>query len=161
MAYLADIRIDGDWKLLRSPTYNYDFNLRTGTLARWGRTKDEDPVMSPVGPEIADIEIVTGGCSGHCPWCAPPGSSVISLNGRIPIEKLSIGDFVVGWDENRKRPRIQEIIEIYERDYEGPLIEIELELETVRITPNHKILLSGGEWKMAKDILEGDDIQSF
>ena len=63
------VKKSGDWTLLRSLFYNYDFNRRIGTLVRWGRTKDEDPVMSPVGPEIADIEIVTGNCSGGCPWC--------------------------------------------------------------------------------------------
>lgn len=58
-------------KCLRSELYNYNFDKKTGYFERWGKTKDEkdDPQFSYVGPEIADIEIVEGKCSGNCPWC--------------------------------------------------------------------------------------------
>lgn len=46
-------------KGFKAPGYNMLFNTETGTLARWGNTRDEDPAMCPVGPEIADIEIST------------------------------------------------------------------------------------------------------
>lgn len=76
----------GDWTLLRSSIYNYDFNRVTGVLARWGTTKDDDPIMSPVGPEIADIEIVTGSCSGGCPWC-------YKSNPKTPIKYMAFNTF--------------------------------------------------------------------
>ena len=38
-------------------------------FVRWGETLADDPEWSPYGPEIADIEISTGDCSGGCPWC--------------------------------------------------------------------------------------------
>lgn len=56
-------------KSLRSPAYNYHFNKGTGLFVRWGETMDDDPQWSPYGPEIADIEISTGDCSGKCAWC--------------------------------------------------------------------------------------------
>jgi len=56
-------------KSLHSPTYNYHFSKRTGLFLRWGETSEDDPQWSPYGPEIADIEISTGDCSGGCPWC--------------------------------------------------------------------------------------------
>jgi hypothetical protein len=60
------------WKLLKSPAYNYRFNLKTGFFARWGAAPEDDPCRSPYGPEIADIEISTI-CSGvngkPCPYC--------------------------------------------------------------------------------------------
>lgn len=64
-------------KLVKSPIYNYIFDRETGFFARWGKTKDDDPHMSPFGPEIADIEISTV-CNGigtslatrkPCSWC--------------------------------------------------------------------------------------------
>lgn len=64
-------------KLVKSPIYNYIFDRETGFFARWGKTKDDDPYISPFGPEIADIEISTV-CNGigksmamrkPCPWC--------------------------------------------------------------------------------------------
>lgn len=64
-------------KVIRSPEYNLLFDTETGFMARWGRTKDDDPEMCPWGPEIADIEISTV-CNGigkdvdsrkPCVWC--------------------------------------------------------------------------------------------
>ena len=60
-----------------APGYNLVFDRVTGFLARWGNTQDENPAFSPVGPEIADIEISTV-CHGigktmenrvPCSWC--------------------------------------------------------------------------------------------
>ena len=59
-------------KQVRTPDYNYDFNTETGEFSRWGREKKYDPSYSPIGPEIADIEISTichginGIPCGHC-----------------------------------------------------------------------------------------------
>lgn len=47
---------DNKWKHFRSYWANYDFNLETGYMASWGRTRDEDPLKFP-SPHIADIEI--------------------------------------------------------------------------------------------------------
>jgi radical SAM protein with 4Fe4S-binding SPASM domain len=57
-----------DLKLVRSPGYNYNFAKTTGFFARWGESIKDDPQVAPL-PEILDIEISTGGCSGSCPWC--------------------------------------------------------------------------------------------
>lgn len=59
-------------KTVRSKDYNYVFNRKTGFFARWGKTHKEDPQYSPMGIEIADIEISTvceGIGSGPCSWC--------------------------------------------------------------------------------------------
>lgn len=63
-----------DFKVVRSSGYNYDFNKKTGYFVRWGKTKanEDDPIYSPLGPEILDIEITTicGGPDGHpCAFC--------------------------------------------------------------------------------------------
>lgn len=46
-------------KIVTSPNYNYLFNKITGYFARWGNTKNDDPIYAPFGNEIADIEIST------------------------------------------------------------------------------------------------------
>lgn len=119
MGYPVRVKIDGDWKLLRSPAYNYDFNLRTGVLARWGRTKDDDPVMSLVGPEIADIEIVTGSCSGKCPWCykgnqSAPGKAMSDIAFWKIIRKIPPGltQVALGITDLDANPDIVSIMEI-------------------------------------------------
>lgn len=45
-------------KICKSPNYNFIFDKNNGNFARWGKTKDDDPLKAP-GPEIADIEIST------------------------------------------------------------------------------------------------------
>jgi radical SAM protein with 4Fe4S-binding SPASM domain len=71
-------------KVFKSPEYNLLFDTQTGFMARWGKTKEEDPVMCPVGPEIADIEISTV-CNGigtsmekrvPCGWCYKSNTGV-------------------------------------------------------------------------------------
>ena len=43
-------------KIVRSESYNYNFNKVNGQFARWGKTYLEDPIMAPF-PEIMDIEV--------------------------------------------------------------------------------------------------------
>lgn len=69
------------WKCFDADDYHYRFNLTTGVFARWGRTKDEDPVFSPYGPELADIELTTQcyeGCM-HCYKANTPAGKHMSL----------------------------------------------------------------------------------
>ena len=55
-------------KLVRSKDYNYNFDKKTGYFERYGKTKDEDPIMAPTC-EILDLEISAGKCMGMCPEC--------------------------------------------------------------------------------------------
>lgn len=54
-------------------SYNCFFDKLTGVNIRFGKTLDDDPEICELGPEIADIEIVTGSCpkvnSENCRWC--------------------------------------------------------------------------------------------
>jgi len=60
------------YEYLRSSEYNWMFNPKSGFFMRSGKTLDHDPDYSPLGPEIADIEVSTV-CSGPfgtpCAWC--------------------------------------------------------------------------------------------
>jgi hypothetical protein len=62
-----------DFKAVRGSDYNFNFDKRSGVFVRWGKTQanEDDPKFSPIGPEIADIEISTV-CSGVgkvCKFC--------------------------------------------------------------------------------------------
>lgn len=65
------MEIQKKMRTYRSEGYNWNYNLEDGFFMRWGKTIDEDPLFSPVGPEILDIEISTicHGVSGPCKWC--------------------------------------------------------------------------------------------
>jgi MoaA/NifB/PqqE/SkfB family radical SAM enzyme len=62
-------------KKLTSPGYNYIFDTKTGLFMRWGNTKKDDPVFSPIGPEILDIE-VSEKCSRGCKMCYKSNVSI-------------------------------------------------------------------------------------
>lgn len=49
--------------------YNRIFDPVSGFMIRWGTTKEDDPLYSPVGPEILDLEISVNGCSMGCLFC--------------------------------------------------------------------------------------------
>lgn len=55
-------------KTVYSNEYNSFFDKETGFFARWGATKDENPLYAPM-PEILDLEISAGKCMGKCPEC--------------------------------------------------------------------------------------------
>lgn len=55
-------------KAIRSKYYNYNFDKKNGNFSRWGQTFEDDPPYAP-GPEILDIEISSGKCSGNCKFC--------------------------------------------------------------------------------------------
>ncbi len=65
----AKIVDDGKTKLFLSEKYNYKFDRTTGFFARWGKTAEDDPEWSTYGPEILDLEISEGECSGRCAFC--------------------------------------------------------------------------------------------
>jgi radical SAM protein with 4Fe4S-binding SPASM domain len=91
-----------NWKYVRTPGYNYDFNTNTGYFERWGVNKEDDPQFSPIGPEILDIEVSTvchaGNNSGLCKACYKSNTS----NGK----NMSLDTFKVILD---KMPTITQI----------------------------------------------------
>lgn len=47
------------YEYLHSNYYNWIFNKENGMFVRWGKSKNDDPIFSPIGPEILDIEVST------------------------------------------------------------------------------------------------------
>lgn len=55
-------------KMVKAPGYSYYLRKKDGFFMRWGETAEDDPDFSPIGPEIADIEISTI-CPRACSHC--------------------------------------------------------------------------------------------
>ena len=73
---LAKVCVGNDYNYIFLKKDIFGFN--TGYFQRWGKTVEEDPLYSPVGPEILDIEISQNGCppiidkdgnSSNCRFC--------------------------------------------------------------------------------------------
>lgn len=159
----ARLKIINGVKMLRSEDYNYNFRLKDGLFQRWGKTEDDDPEFSPFGPEIMDIEISYGDtCSIRCNFCSPPGTIVNTPGGKTPIEKITKGDLVIGFDTEKNTPKVQDVKEIYSRSYKGELICIEMEDgQVLKLTPDHEIYTKNRGWILSKELNENDEIVSF
>jgi len=152
-------------KVIQAPGYNCIFNQETGTTFTWGETPDDDPIMCPIGPTLADIEISAGKCSGNCSHCSPAGTLVnIDIETFIPIEKIEVNDTVSSFKEgriyNKKiEGKIEQnrVIATYQRRYVGKMIILVLEDgRLLKVTPEHKVMLSSGTWKAAAELKEDD-----
>ena len=72
-------------KICKTEEYNWMFDTKTGNFARWGKTKQDNPDFSSIGPEILDIEVSTI-CSGptgipcsHCYKSNTPNGKNMSI----------------------------------------------------------------------------------
>ena len=128
-------------KVCQSESYNFIFNKDTGYFARWGKTKDEDPDMSPIGPEILDLEISSGGdCSGKCPFCYKCNG----VNGD-PTYNMTFDEFKTIFD---KMPKT--LTQIAKIEMENGKI--------ISVHPENRVKLKNGSIKMVKNIDKNDDI---
>lgn len=125
-------KADGDtWVVYHGPTfkmtmneshtYHCFFSKLDGFNLRFGKTIDDDPEYCGLGPEIADIEIVTGSCpkvnSENCRWCyknntSAPGK-VMTLEdfqeviSRFPINLTQVALGITGVKSN---PYLKDIL---------------------------------------------------
>jgi len=80
-------------KVIRSKGYTHYFNRDTGFSARWGDTKEDNPTMCPLGPEILDMEISTI-CNLKCKACyksnTDVGNNMSFDKAKIILDKMPI-----------------------------------------------------------------------
>lgn len=76
----AIVRDSKSFKILYSKNYNFLFLKENGFHMRWGKDIDTNPIFSPFGPEIADIEISINGCPNNCKFCYKENTNEIPTN---------------------------------------------------------------------------------
>ena len=147
-------------KIVSSENYNYIFDRETGFFARWGKTRDDDPIMSPFGPEILDIEVSTI-CNMGCTFCFPSKTKIMMNDKEKNIEDVKIGDIVSGANKDLDKAE-QKVDQLFVRNYDGNLIEIVLEDDSIlQLTSNHLVYVKDKGWIEAEFIKEKDEIIKF
>jgi len=154
-----------DAKVCLGEDYNFIFlkkaiqDYKVGFFMRWGKTTDDDPKFSPIGPEILDIEISINGCKNSCPFCSPKGTYINTPSGVKQIEQIQKGDEVIGYDLSSNRQIVQKVVELYKRYYNGEMIDIELDNGRIlSLTPEHEVYIKNNGLKKAKELTSFDDI---
>ena len=82
-------------KIVTGDDYNYIFDKRNGDFSRWGKTFEDDPSFSPIGPEILDLEISINGCppvgdGGCCRFCYKSNTNKKATNMSFDTFKMII-----------------------------------------------------------------------
>ena len=127
--------------------------LNDGTKIR--RTEDNEFI--PSFSENVDCKL-TDKCREMCNFCLVPNTKITTSNGLKNVQDITTDDLVYSFNTNTKNTELKNVIETYERDYNGELIEIKTDNHTIRCTPNHKIFTTNRGFVRADEISIEDDI---
>lgn len=127
--------------------------LSDGTKIR--RTEDNEFI--PSFSENVDCKL-TDKCREMCNFCLVPNTKITTSNGLKNVQDITTDDLVYSFNTNTKNTELKNVIETYERDYNGELIEIKTDNYTIRCTPNHKIFTTNRGFVRADEISIEDDI---
>jgi len=114
-----------------------------------------------VMPELIDIKI-TDRCSMGCDFCFVEGTRVNTPNGFVDINNLKLGDKVFAFDEKNEELTVNTVDQVFERDFQGEIVIIELEdNRIIEVTSNHEILTINRGWVEAGKLTEEDELYGF
>ena len=134
------------------------YNRDTGAKVRLSFNDQLDPNAKAKGPELADVKI-TDWCDMNCQYCTIESTEITIPNGKKKISEIEVGDLVLTRDPNQKDNQWESVSAVMQRDYEGQLIEIQLEDGSIlELTPEHEVFTTNRGWITAKEIEESDDL---
>jgi len=145
------------------PLFNQDFKLLvnpTGKFVIGGPHGDTGLTGRKI---IVDTYGGRGGHGGGA-FCFSQDTLVKTKNGLIKISDIKINDEIYTIDEKSKNIELKPVLNIFEKSKEDSYDLLELELkngEKLKITENHEVMLTNGNWIKAKYLKEEDDILSW
>lgn len=119
--------------------------------------------LTPVWQPNANIELIYGSqprhVIGRAVFCLSGDTEITTDSGDFRLEDLVNKSIKVQSVDENGRVIISDLCTVQPTIKTSELIEIELEDNTIiRCTPNHKLMLKNGEYKMAKDLTEEDEL---
>lgn len=109
-------------------------------------------------PENFDLKI-TDYCDGGCRYCFPVGTKIKYADGSIrSIEQVNIGDKVASYDVRTSSYVDGIVTKLFNHQYDGDLVGIEVETGITWCTPNHKVLTSNRGLVRADELTLNDNI---
>ena len=152
----------GPLEIVSLGDYGKEVNLKADFL---GLQRDLGEVKHTTLLPLTEKWVITistqYGCSQNCKFCSPAGTKVNTPFGEQDIETLKPGNLVLGFNEQTQTIRVNEIAEVFERNYSGELICIALENgKSIKLTVDHDVYTQNG-LKKAAELTEKDEIISF
>ena len=110
--------------------------------------------------EFYDVGINTR-CNAECSFCLEPNTLIDIADKQIPISDVKIGDLVYSFNEQTGDTELKTVEQVFERDYSGELIELEIDNRIIRLTPNHKVYTTNRGWVEANSLQLSDTLIKF
>ena len=137
---------------------------RTHTICTWQSLNSMFKKTKDGSANIPFGDFIDGVVCVIIDECLAPGTLISTPTGKRPIESMKPGDSIISFDEESKQFVIDEVVKLHTNLMKSDSAEMyEFELEdgaTLQITGNHKMLTDRG-WVEARDVTEGDNIQSY
>lgn len=145
-------------KLRALPDYNYKAIWNNLKTIRLGESVDDIIELPPSMSEFYDVGLNTM-CNAECSFCLPSEEQIYTSKGLVKIKEVNIGDLVYSFDENTGNIELNSVSQKFERDYNGELIELELENGVLlKLTPNHKVYTLERGWIEANNLQCSDTL---
>jgi hypothetical protein len=93
--------------------------------------------------------------------CLHPETFITMGDGKTkPIKDVIVGDIVTTINEETGKYENKPVVKLHSNlSKNNQMYEVTLENgQSLKITGNHKVMLSSGEWKKAEDLVIGDDV---
>jgi hypothetical protein len=119
--------------------------------------------MAELGPEAIEAEEVAAGRANPCGLCFPAGTPVETRHGRVPIEKIKVGDEVLSRNMETGKLEYKKVTALT-KPHQDTLLELKIdgERESIRTTPSHPFWVKHGDstpaWVKAGDMRLGDEV---
>lgn len=137
---------------------------RTHTICTWQSLNSMFKKTKDGSANVPFGDFIDGVCCVIIDECLAPGTLISTPLGKRPIELMQPGDSIVSFDEESSQFVVDEVVKLHTNLMTSNSAEMyEFELEngtTLQITGNHKMLTDRG-WVEARDVTEGDNIQSY
>jgi len=162
---MSIVRQRGDVRILsHEGIYNWVLNTKTGAFVRWGKTMEDNPLWSPIGPELLDVEISTicHGLGAPCAWCYKsntPSGINMSLSKFSKIFQLvssskNLTQIAFGIGDIEANPDLFEIFSLCKKNGVVPNVTI----NGARMTPGYYCALASLCGSIAVSHYGDDDI---
>lgn len=116
------------------------------------------PIKELEYPEFYDIK-VTNKCNGNCVYCLTEDMKIKTKDGDKDIKDITENDFVYTLNLRTNEVELQQVSQLFKREYNGELIQLELDNgNIINITPNHKVFTQNRGFIRADELTTNDNL---
>lgn len=125
-----------------------------------GLKTDTFPKATTVANKMGYNDLVVDKCTVKSN-CVVGSTLIDTPRGRVPISKLKDGDWVYTMNPDTFELQLARCENPHITRQDAELIEVYTDNDSIFCTPDHRFLLTSGEWKVAQNLCADDQIASL